>query len=218
MSNTKKIIILGTGGNAIDILDTLNELKETCIGFLDDDKAKWNKECYGVKVLGPLEDAQAYKDSYFVNGIGNSKNFFQKESIIAKTKISTQRFLTLIHPTASVSKMAKLGFGSVVLQQVTISSNANIGNHVIILPNSIISHDVSIGDYSSITAGVSISGGVNIGNSCYLGTNSSIISNVTIDDYALVGMGSVVLKDVASKTVVVGNPAKVLKKITIGKE
>ena len=39
----KNIIILGTGGNSIDILDAINEInliskKYNCIGFLDDDE------------------------------------------------------------------------------------------------------------------------------------------------------------------------------------
>jgi acetyltransferase-like isoleucine patch superfamily enzyme len=36
---------------------------------------------------------------------------------------------------------------------------------------------------------------------------------VTIGDYALVGMGSVVLRDVAENLVVVGNPARILRKV-----
>ncbi|MBI4674106.1 MAG: sugar O-acyltransferase, partial [Chloroflexi bacterium] len=45
---TKKIIILGTGGNSVDILDTLRDVNDAqreavyeCIGFLDDDAQKW---------------------------------------------------------------------------------------------------------------------------------------------------------------------------------
>lgn len=224
MEKTKKIIILGTGGNCIDILDTINEInsglnvpKYRCIGFLDDKESLHNKVFYGVKVLGSLENAKKYQDAYFINGIGSAKNYWKKQSIIDQTNIPVERFLTVIHPTASVSKMAILGEGSVIFQQATIASNARIGNHVMILPNSIISHDVSIGDYSCITAGVSISGRVRIGKSCYLGTNCSIIGDVVIGDYALIGMGSVVLKDVPKKCVVVGNPARLLKKITIEK-
>ena len=58
-----------------------------------------------------------------------------------------------------------------------------------------------------------MSGGVTVGESCYLGTNSSIIGNVTIGKGSLIGMGSVVLKDVPSNTVVVGNPAKAVRKV-----
>lgn len=218
MSEIKKIIILGTGGNSIDILDTISEINKSspsplyeCIGFLDDDRTHRNKNIHGVKILGVLEDAKSFKDAYFINGIGNEKNYLHKETIIGKTNIPLERFLSLSHPSASVSKMAKIGFGTMILQNVTIASNVRIGNHIMILPNSVISHDVTIGDYACITGGVCVSGGVTVGKSCYFGTNSSIIGNISIGEHSLIGMGSVVLKDVPSNSVVVGNPAKFLR-------
>lgn len=218
MNQVKKIIILGSAGNCIDILDTINDInavsqkpKYECIGFLDDNKDNWGKVFHGVKVLGPLDSAQRYPHAYFVNGIGSEFNFWKKDSIIAKTNVLLDRFESIFHPTASISKMSSIGFGTVVLQNVTIASNVKIGNHVIILPNTIISHDDIIGDYTCITGGVCISGSVKIGKSCYLGTNSSIRSNITIGDYCLIGMGSVVLHDVEKNSVLVGNPAKFLR-------
>jgi UDP-2-acetamido-3-amino-2,3-dideoxy-glucuronate N-acetyltransferase len=47
-----------------------------------------------------------------------------------------------------------------------------------------------------------------------IGSNATIICGVTIGENALVGAGSVVTKDVASNTVVAGNPAKLIKKIS----
>ena len=218
MNQLKKIIILGTGGNCIDILDTINDInaisqepKYECIGFLDDNKDNWGKEFNGVNVLGPLDCAHRFPQAYFVNGIGSEFNFWKKDSIIAKTNVPLDRFESIIHPTASVSKMTTIGFGTVIFQNITIASNVKIGNHVIILPNTVISHDDIIGDYTCITGGVCISGGVKIGKCCYLGTNSAIRGNVTIGDYCLVGMGSVVLHDVKENSVVVGNPAKFLR-------
>lgn len=215
----KKLIILGTGGNCIDILDTVNDINENnghaiyqCIGFLDDNQENWGKVHYGIEVLGPLNSASSYSECLFVNGIGSPFNFWKKKNIISKTQMPLERFATIVHPSASVSKMAKLGHGTVVIQNVTIASNVTIGNHVIILPNTVISHDDSIGDYTCITGGVCISGGVTIGNSCYLGTNSAIIGNIAIGDYCLVGMGSVVIDSVEENTVVIGNPAKMLRK------
>jgi sugar O-acyltransferase (sialic acid O-acetyltransferase NeuD family) len=219
---TKKIIIFGTGGNCIDILDTLNDINDArgtrvyeCVGFLDDDERKHGKAFHGARVLGPLEAAREYADCVFVNGIGSSANFWRKRDIIAKAGIPLERFETIVHPTASVSRFAKLGRGVVVFQNVTITSNVMIGNHVIILPSSVISHDDAIGDYTCITGGVCISGGVTVGASCYLGTNSSIKDHLTIGDNCLIGMGSLVLNNVADNLVVVGNPARVLRK-TIG--
>ncbi|MBW1678166.1 MAG: acetyltransferase [Deltaproteobacteria bacterium] len=215
----KKIIILGTGGNCIDILDIINDINAACrtttyecAGFLDDNKSNWGKELYGVKVLGPLDSATSYKDCYFVNGIGNPFNFWKKKEIISKTNIPDERFETIIHPSACISSMSQLGHGTVVFQNVTITSNVQIGNHVIILPNCVISHDDIIGDYTCITGGVCISGGVTVGHSCYLGTNAAIIGNIKIGNYCLIGMGSVVLDSIDDNTVVTGNPARYLKK------
>jgi sugar O-acyltransferase (sialic acid O-acetyltransferase NeuD family) len=214
----KHIIILGTGGNSVDILDTINEINicqrrkvYICNGFLDDNKMLWGKELFGYKVLGPISSASTHKDCLFVNGIGSTKNFLEKDKIIAKTGVEIDRFETIIHPTASVSSMAKIGVGVVIFQNVTITSNVVMGCHNIILPNTVISHDGVIGDYTCITGGVSISGNVTIGRSCYIGTNATIIDNIKIGNYCLVGMGSVVLHGIPDNTVVVGNPAKVLR-------
>ena len=216
----KPIIILGTGGNCIDILDTINEINLAsrqsiyeCVGFLDDERDNWGKEFFGVKVLGPLETANDHQESCFVNGIGSPFNFWRKNEILARAGIPDDRFETIVHPTASVSKMAKLGFDTVILQQVTIGSNVSIGNHVIVLPNTVISHDSSVGDFTCIAGSVCISGGTKIGKSCYLGTNSSIIGNITIGDKCLVGMGSVVLGDVEANSAVVGSPASFLRSV-----
>lgn len=216
----KKVIILGAGGMCIDILDTLNELNQksrkplyTCLGFLDDDRKLDNKLYHGVQVLGSIAKAKEYADAYFVNGIGNADNFQGKKALLAKTEIPDNRFLTVIHPTASVSKMATVSNGSVVFQNVTIASGAKIGKHVLVMANSVINHDVIIGDYTFVTAGVCVSGFVSIGQSCYLGTNSAINGRVTIGENSLIGMGSVVLSDVKANSVVVGNPAKFLRSL-----
>jgi acetyltransferase-like isoleucine patch superfamily enzyme len=46
-----------------------------------------------------------------------------------------------------------------------------------------------------------------------IGSGSTILSKVTISEEALVGAGSVVTKDVPARTIVAGNPAKVIRKI-----
>ena len=53
-----------------------------------------------------------------------------------------------------------------------------------------------------------------IGNNVYIASNSTIVGGITIGDNVIIGAGSVVTKDVPSNSVVVGNPAKVLRAIT----
>ena len=46
-----------------------------------------------------------------------------------------------------------------------------------------------------------------------IGSGATILCNVTIGENAIVGAGSVVTKSVAANSVVVGNPARVLKSV-----
>ena len=47
-----------------------------------------------------------------------------------------------------------------------------------------------------------------------IGSNATILCGVTIGEEAIVGAGSVVTSDVPAKTIVAGNPARVIRKIT----
>jgi acetyltransferase-like isoleucine patch superfamily enzyme len=50
-----------------------------------------------------------------------------------------------------------------------------------------------------------------------IGSSATLLCGVTVGEYAIVGAGSVVTKDVPAHSIVVGNPAKVLKMLR-GKE
>jgi UDP-3-O-[3-hydroxymyristoyl] glucosamine N-acyltransferase len=75
-----------------------------------------------------------------------------------------------------------------------------------------IGHNTTIGRLSQITAGVVICGRARVGSGVWIAPNSTINNAVHVGDGAYVGLGAVVLKDVEPGTVVVGNPARFLKK------
>jgi sugar O-acyltransferase (sialic acid O-acetyltransferase NeuD family) len=214
----KKIVILGTVGNCLDILEAVRRInaaasspKYECIGFLDDAPSVQKTMVQGIPVLGSLDKAAALGDVFFVNGIGSVRNYLRKPEILARAGIPNERFETIVHPSADVSVSATLGPGTVVLQNVTIASQVRVGAHVIILPNSVLSHDDVVGDFTCIAGGVCVSGAVTVGRSCYLGSNCSIIERIRIGDESLVGIGSVVLKDIPAGSIYVGNPARFLR-------
>ena len=209
-----EVLILGTGGNSIDVLETICLLNRQTdspeydvIGFLDDNIELAGEMISGIPVIGPLEKASGFPGALFVNAIGSVNNFSRRAEIIQRCGVKMSDFATIIHPSATVSESATVGAGSVILSGVTVSSHARIGNHVMMLPNAIVSHDSSVGDFTCIAGGVCISGKCRIGASCYLGAGALIKDYVTIGGKSLVGMGSVVIRDVEEGSRIAGNPA-----------
>lgn len=197
------IIILGTNGNCVDIAETVE-----AAGFLDDAPELQGKTVAGLPVLGRISDAVKFKDAKFVNGIGSPRSYRKKPEIIAGLNLPAERWATVIHPTAVVSPRAKIGFGTVLLANVSVGANVTLGAHVTVLQNTVISHDSLVGDFTAIATGVCISGLCKIGTNCYLGSGSTLRDGVRVGDRALVGIGSNVVADVPADAVVMGNPAK----------
>ena len=75
-----------------------------------------------------------------------------------------------------------------------------------------ISWDVTIidSDYYSID-GIEQTSRIEIGNHVWIGMNAKILKGVKIGDGAVIAAGSVVTKDVPSKAMVGGVPAKIIK-------
>ena len=54
---------------------------------------------------------------------------------------------------------------------------------------------------------------VHIGRNCWLGAGVIVVPGVTIGDNVVVGAGSVVIKDIPSNVIAVGNPCKILREV-----
>ena len=57
---------------------------------------------------------------------------------------------------------------------------------------------------------------VKIGSNVWIGVNAIILPGITIGDGAVVGAGAIVTRDVPENTIVVGNPATVIKQRLVG--
>lgn len=105
----------------------------------------------------------------------------------------------------------------------------SIGKNVVIMPGCLMmaAGGISIDDGAMIAANVQLISNnhdlyerqiitcrpIHIGRNVWIGAGATILPGVTIGDNAVVGAASVVTKDVASDTIVAGNPARLIKRI-----
>lgn len=90
----------------------------------------------------------------------------------------------------------------------------NIGNFVMIGPNSVIissNHGFSQGDIPMVRQKPNRAP-VNIEDDVWVGANVIILPGITLGQGSIIGAGAVVTKDVPPYTIVVGNPAKAIRK------
>ena len=206
---SRSLLIFPCNGNGIEALDGLGDAWH-CIGFVDDTPAKQAQSCMGVSVYSRAAFEHA-PDAAVLAVPGGPASFRTRRAVIESLGVDEARFATVIHPSASVSRHARVGRNVLIMAGVVITSNAVIGDHVCILPNSVIHHDSVVGAWSLIGSNVTVAGAVQIGENCYVASGSTLKNGLSLGAGCLVGLGSNVVSDVSPMATVVGNPARPLR-------
>jgi len=125
------------------------------------------------------------------------------------TKIGT---FVEIQKGAKIGKNCKISTHTFICEGVTIEDNVFIGHNVTFINDAYPRATGSAGTLQTEEDWVCIPTLVKRGAS--IGSSATLLCGITVGENAVVGAGSVVTKDVPPDTVVAGNPARVLKKIT----
>lgn len=199
------IAVLGAGGHAKVVLDALLASTPSCqVAVFDDAPEKAASQLAGHAIHVPIPEF-ATLPPYVHVAIGANE---------ARRKYGTaimgvgKHYLTVTHPSASVSRFASVQAGGFVAANAVVAAGAGVGVGAIVNHGAVVDHDCRVGDWSHIAPGVVLGGGVRIGNQCLVGSGAVILPGLCVADGAIVGAGSVVTRNVQAGAVMVGAPAR----------
>jgi sugar O-acyltransferase (sialic acid O-acetyltransferase NeuD family) len=122
----------------------------------------------------------------------------------------------IAHPTAVISPSAQIGPGGLVGPLAVIGSNVTCGRFFMANRVASAGHDCVFGDFCTIGPSATLSGGCVLDDGVYVGAGAVLLPKVHIGRNAVIAAGAVVTRDVASQTVVAGNPARVIREGVAG--
>ena len=112
------MILFGASGHGKSIIDIAQSIGEPITQIYDDNPPAQSVCNIAINQYDP--QAVHYNEEWII-GIGNNQ---VRKAVKMRLNV---KFGTLIHKSASVSKWATLGEGSVVMAKVVINASANIG-------------------------------------------------------------------------------------------
>jgi sugar O-acyltransferase (sialic acid O-acetyltransferase NeuD family) len=202
-----KIGLIGYGSVGKQLFNTLLECgydREMILIF--DDHIDLNESKNHFRFADyPLD---RFSDVHFIPTLGYISKKIKLDVLVELRRLGRTLF-TFIHPTAFVSKNAKIGGGVIIYPLCNIDQGVVIGDGTVILNSSIVAHDSRIAECCYLAPGVCMSGFVEVEKLCFIGSGASITNNVRMGENSTVAIGTCVTKNVDNDSFVIGNPMRV---------
>jgi UDP-perosamine 4-acetyltransferase len=207
----KPVIVIGAGGHAKVVLDTLRRAGVPVYGLCDRRPDEARVKFPGETILDGDDNALAMspRDVVVTVGVGSIRADNVRARLFQTYRRHGFSFLTLIHPSAIVADGVEIGEGAQIMAGAVIQPGTHIGMNAVINTRASIDHDCRIGDHAFVSPGAVLCGGVEIGEGAHVGAGATVIEYRRVGAGATVAAGAAVVEDVAPNALVGGVPARV---------
>lgn len=206
MTAPEGLVIFGAGGHATSVADVARAAGYTIEAFIDPGKA-------GERLLGAPVAAAFEGDvtrHLFCIALGDN-SARERARAGEASAYPLDRFPAIIHPTASVSRFATVGNGTVVMAGARIGPNSAIGAFCIVNTRAALDHDCRVHDYATVAPGVITGGFVSIGQRTTVAIGAVVKNGITIGADTILGAASYLNKDLPANCVAYGSPAQIVR-------
>lgn len=204
----KNIVLIGGGGHCKSSINVIESTEDyNIIGILDL-PSEFAKKVLNYEVIGNDDDYEKFHlaGCCFLITTGQIKSVELRKRIFNQLNSIHAKVETIIASTATVSKYAKIGKGTIVMHHCFINANAKIAENCIINTASVLEHDVVVNSHCHISTGTVINGNCEIGSETFIGSHSCVSNGITVTDNVIIGAGSLVINNIEKSGVYFGNP------------
>ena len=204
------LIVIGAGGYAKSVLDSIDYYNYRVKGFLDEFSDKTEHLGYPIiaKRLTDIPDMEKY--FYFI-AVGNNIN---RKAWYDRLKALNLRLINVVDKSAIISPQANIGTGCFFGKLSVVNAGSTVGSNTLVNTKAQIEHGCEIGSHVNVSTNAVINGDVKVGEGSFIGSGSVTLGQLEIGEWSTVGAGAVVTKNVSSGVTVAGVPAKVINKET----
>ena len=206
---SRPVILLGGGGHARVVAETVQAMGLSLLGFTDPrDTAA---VLPGVERLGGDEAVLARRpeEVFLANGLGSTRSTDTRRRLFEDFAERGYAFARLTHPAAVVSPHATaLGRGVQILAGAVVGPGAALDDNVLVNTRAVVEHDARVGAHSHLAPGAVICGGCRIGTGVHVGAGAVVLQGLQVGDGAIIAAGAVVTADVEPLTLTAGVPAR----------
>jgi sugar O-acyltransferase (sialic acid O-acetyltransferase NeuD family) len=209
--HTVPIVGLGAGTHVKSVLEAIRSAgRFEPTALVDDDPALAGSDVLGVPIVAPdaLERFRADGVAHAFAGVGGVGDNSVRERVFERLLESGFELPPIVHASAVVSPLARIGRGVHVLAGAIVNAEAEVGDNVILNTGAIVEHDCRIGTHTHVGPGVRLAGMVTVGERAHVGIGAVAIEGIRIGSGALVAAGAVVVRDVPEGGRVAGVPAR----------
>jgi sugar O-acyltransferase (sialic acid O-acetyltransferase NeuD family) len=206
----KKLIIIGAGGYAQEVLwvvDEINEAKPTWefYGFVDPGQPERRGQVlYDRPIIGGWDDIPANEELFFACGIGDPL-VRRKECDEAERR--GLRPATVVHPSVITARHVTVGEGSIIGPGCVLAPYSTTGKHCALNIGVTIGHNSRLGDFCVLSPGSQVLGSVDLGDQVFLGANATVYLGRKVGPRSTIGANSFLLTNLAEGVSVIGVPA-----------